>query len=129
LNARSMLPLIDLGFLTLGAVVALLAESSPRKIEMIPVDLASASAGSSQLLDVREPVVVTVTPGAILVGDQPSSLDSLVASINGRDVILQPDRGSDAQDLIVVMSTLTAAGIDVRLAVKPSPATQGGVSR
>lgn len=129
MNARSMLPLIDLGFLTLGAVVALLAESSPRKIEMIPVDLASASAGSSQLLDVREPVVVTVTPGALLVGDQESTLDALVGAINGRDVILQPDKGSDAQDLIGVMSTLTAAGIDVRLAVKPSAAAPSGVSR
>ena len=118
MNARGIIPLIDLGFLPLGAVVALLAESE--FLERLPIDLARAPGGEERSEATPEHVAVTVLVDRVLVDGVLTQPQDLAGLLVGRDVVVRPGAGLDAERLLAVLRELTEAA-SVQIEHDPLP--------
>ena len=117
MNTRGVIPLIDLGFLTLGAVVALLAQSE--FVQRLPIDLAEGPATTNSAT-LGEHAAIDVTPDAVFVDGEAIGLDELLEAVSGRTPIVRPAREVDAERLIAVLARLAEAGLGARLEYAPA---------
>jgi hypothetical protein len=106
-NTRGIIPLIDLGFLTLGAVVALLAESE--FLERLPIDLAQAPGGVERADAPVEHLAVSVTADEVFIDGAAVPLGEVASRIAGRDAVVRPAADIDAARLLVVLRELAGA--------------------
>ncbi len=118
MTLRSMLPLIDLGFLTLGAVVAILSQTT--RIDAMPVDLAEVGPGVTAAVS-DNPPVVTVRADGVFLGDRPIARGELAKLLDPSETVLvRADREAASGRLLSVLAEITAAGVDARLEVDAS---------
>ncbi|MCC5785246.1 MAG: hypothetical protein JJU33_00940 [Phycisphaerales bacterium] len=118
MTLRSMLPLIDLGFLTLGAVVAILSQTT--RIDAMPVDLAEVGPGVTSAVS-DNPPVVTVRADGVFLGDRPIGRGELALLLDPSETVLvRADREAASGRLLGVLAEITAAGVDARLEVETS---------
>lgn len=122
MTLRSMLPLIDLGFLTLGAVVAILSQTT--RIDAMPVDLAEVGPGVTSAVS-DNPPVVTVRADGVFLGDRPIGPGELATLLDPSETVLvRADREAASGRLLSVLAEITAAGVDARLEVEPMGGTR-----
>ncbi len=114
MNARSLIPLIDLGFLTLGAVVALLAQSE--FVERLPIRLAEGP--PVERADVApEHLVIDLTRDGLFIDGEAASLDAAVALVSDHRmaVIVRPERDLPADRLIDTLAAIAPHAAAVHL--------------
>jgi biopolymer transport protein ExbD len=117
-----MIPLIDLVFLTLGAIVALLTQME--LVRSIPVDLARVGAGS-QFVTHGEFDVIAVTHEGVTFNDEPTTLDRLAWLAGGADVVLRVERSLESEAMLRVLAELSRAGSTVRIEVSEKGRPKG----
>jgi hypothetical protein len=112
------IPLIDLGFLSLAAVVAILSQT--RMVRSLPVEVTEINPGIAALL--REDVtVITVSRDGIDVDGRRVERGAIGAAVDGRLALLRVGRDVPTQRLVGVMADLAAAGVEMRIEVEEAP--------
>ena len=124
---------IDLLFILLLSTFVLLSESV--RMQTVDANPAEVEGGGSVVTDAAEAVQVAVLPeGRVLVdGVELADAEAAAAVAPGAWVLLVPGApeagdgaGLDHQRVMEAWSTLRAAGLDVRLGVKPTGGASGG---
>jgi len=123
MNGKTMVPLIDLVFLTLGSILA--AMTQMERVEAIPVAVAQV-AGAGQALQRGEFDVVTVTAQGVTVGKRVVDEANLAAEIAGRRVVLRADRTLPTQRTLAVLARITASASEVTIEVHRDKTQQEG---
>ncbi|MHC4415562.1 MAG: ExbD/TolR family protein [Planctomycetota bacterium] len=112
------IPLIDLAFLSLGAVVAILSQS--HLVRSLPVEVTEVGRGIAVIS--REAVtVITITTDGLYADGRPVALSELADAVNGRLVLLRVDRRVPTETLVGVMSVLAANDVELRIEVEERP--------
>lgn len=115
MQARVFIPLIDLAFLSLGAVVAVLSQT--QLIRSLPVRITEIGAGIAAIS--REQVtVITIAAGGLFIDGQPVALESLGDAVDGPLALVRADRQVPTQRLVEVMGVLAAKGVEIRVEVR-----------
>jgi hypothetical protein len=112
MNTRSIIPLIDLGFLTLGAVVALLAQSE--FIERLPLNLAQAD-GAERTPLLADHASIAISQDELFIDGVAVTLDELPNELNGRTPVVRPEADIDAERLIRLLAVLADFNPTVQL--------------
>jgi biopolymer transport protein ExbD len=120
MNARMLVPLIDLVFLTLGSVLA--AMTQMERVEAIPVQVATVGQGASAVRR-DEPVILAVTAGGLTLGQKPLAAADLASAVAGKRVVLRADKSLPTQRTLAVLAQVIRAGADASLEVQTEPAT------
>ncbi len=116
MDARTIVPLIDLIFLTLGSVLG--AMTQMERIETIPVEVSQVQrAGLS--VQRGDFVVLTVTSDGMTLNGKPITAGELPERIAGKDVVLRAERSLPTEQTLVALSLSVKAGANVSLEVKP----------
>ena len=109
------IPLIDLAFLSLGAVIAILSQAE--LVRSLPVDVTEIDPGIAALS--RDDVtVITITPQDVLVNGQPVRLEAVGDAVDGGLALLRVDRRVPTEILVGVMAQLAAHDVEIRIEVE-----------
>lgn len=114
MQSRVFIPLIDLVFLSLGAIVAILSQT--QLIQSFAVEVTQVGAGIAAITR-QEITVVTVTDQGTFVDGDPVDLGGLAGAVDGRLALLRVDQHVPADVLINVVSVLAADGVELRIEV------------
>lgn len=117
MNARAIVPLIDLVFLTLGTLLVIFTRLE--EVETIPVELAKV--GSGAVANTAPATFVTLAEDGLYVGDRPVDSDALVREVAGRRVILTAAPKVSFSRAIALFSRLKEAECEVSLRVVRDP--------
>jgi biopolymer transport protein ExbD len=123
MNARMMVPLIDLVFLTLGSV--LVAMTQMERVEAIAVDVARVGRGAANVRR-GELNVLSVTPGGVRLGQRVLSPAELPAAVAGKRVVIRADRSMPTQRTLAVLAEVLDAGADASIEVRQTGSPSGG---
>ncbi len=115
MGARSMLPLIDLVFLTLGAILA--AMTQMERVTALPLDVARVGSGAAVVRQGRFSVLSVYNGGMTLDGEL-ISRSQLHVAVAGRQIVLRAERALPTQVLLSVLAEMVRAGADVSLEVE-----------
>jgi biopolymer transport protein ExbD len=122
MRALVFIPLIDLAFLSLGAVVAVLSQA--QLIRSFPVEITEVRRGVAVIT--RESItVIVVTGDGVWVDGQPVELDRLPEAVTGRLAVVRADRLVPAEMLVRVMSILASHDVELRIEVDETPGGAG----
>jgi biopolymer transport protein ExbD len=113
--SKSMLPLIDLVFLTLGSVLG--AMTQMEQVESIPVDVSRVGKGAAVVNRGEFDVVAVTAEGLWHNGQQIDPVD-LPALVTGRRVVLRAEKTIPTQETLDVLSRLSKSGAEVSLEVR-----------
>lgn len=115
MQARIFISLIDLAFLSLAAVIAILSQT--QLVRALPVEVTEIGQGIAVVT--RDKVtVVTVTGDDIIVDGASVTLPELGGAVDGPTAILRVDQAVPAERMIVVMAELAGAGVELRIEVR-----------
>ena len=114
MQGRVSIPLIDLVFLSLGAIVAILSQT--QLIRALPVEVTEVERGIAAIARDRM-AVVTISRDGLFADGEPVGLDELVGVVDGRLALLRVDRRVPAETLVRVMSVLAAGEVELRIEV------------
>ena len=123
MSSHSVVPLIDLVFLTLGSVLA--AMTQMERVQTIPVEIAEVGEGSVAIRRGRFDVVSLTRDGMTFNG-RPVSAGELAAKAAGREIVLRADRALPTQRTLAVLAQLAKAGADVSVQVTGEPQDRAG---
>ena len=115
MQARVFLPLIDLAFLSLGAIVAILSQT--QLIRSLPVEVTEIGRGIA-VITRDEVTVITITRDGLYVDGRDVGLDELGGAVEGRLALVRVDRRVPTERLVTVMSVLAASGVEIRIEVE-----------
>ncbi len=121
MQGRIFISMIDLAFLSLAAVIAILSQT--QLIRALPVEVTEVGQGIAAVSR-DEVTVVTITDDAILVDGEPVSLQELGGAVDGPTVILRVGRMVATEKLIRVMAELAGQGVELRIEVRESSGDQ-----
>ena len=114
---RTIVPLIDLVFLTLGSVLA--AMTQMERVESIPVAVARTTAGCASVRR-GEFDVVAITLEDVRWNGELITYDEIPDRAPGRQVVLRAERSLPTQQTLELLGELIKAGADVSIEVKQS---------
>jgi len=117
---KTILPLIDLVFLTLGSVLG--AMTQMERVESIPVEVAKVGTGSAAVRHGKFEIIALNADGLTLNG-KPAKLDELTGRLAGKEVVLRADRGLPTQRTLAVLGSLAGAGARVAVEVTQTGST------
>ena len=117
MQGRIFISLIDLAFLSLAAVIAILSQT--QLVLALPVEVTEIGQGIA-VVTRDEVTVVTITEEAILVDGEPVRLHDVGAVVDGPTAILRVDRMVPTEKLIRVMAELAEQGVELRIEVRES---------
>ena len=117
MQGRIFISMIDLAFLSLAAVIAILSQT--QLIQALPIEVTEIGQGIAAVTR-DEVTVVTITDEAILVDGEPVSLHELRGAVDGPTVILRVGRMVPTEKLIHVMAELAGQGVELRIEVRES---------
>jgi len=123
MTGKTMVPLIDLVFLTLGSILA--AMTQMERVEAIPVAVAQV-AGSGQAVQRGEFDIVTVTADGVTVGKRVVDEDRLADVIAGRRVVLRAERTLPTQRTLAVLARITETASEVTIEVQRDKTPRDG---
>ena len=109
------IPMIDLAFLSLAAVVAILSQTE--LVESLPVEVTEIGPGIA-VLSREDVTVITITPEGLWVRGRQETLDSIGAAVDGRLALLRVDRNVSTEVLVGVMGELAAHDVELRIEVE-----------
>jgi biopolymer transport protein ExbD len=115
MDARSILPLIDLVFLTLGAILA--AMTQMQRVTALPVELAQVGPGAA-IVRQGDLVIVNLLADGMAIDGVPVTAESMPAMVAGRQVIVRCARSLPSERLLGAVAELVAAGTNVSLEVE-----------
>ena len=118
MHARQFIPLIDLAFLSLGAVVAVLSQT--QLVRSLEIDVSEVPPGVAAI-EREDLAVVSITRDGIRLDGELVSLDALAAAVGPRLALLRVQRDVPTETLVGVMSALAAGGVEIRIEVRPAP--------
>jgi biopolymer transport protein ExbD len=118
MQAKLLIPMIDLAFLSLGAIVALLSQT--QLIHSLPVDVSEVQPGIAAI-ERDDLAVVTVTADGLTLDGTPIDLDALAAGVGERLALLRVERRVPTETLVGVMSALAAGEVEIRIEVETAP--------
>ena len=121
MQARIFISMIDLAFLSLAAVIAILSQT--QLIQALPIEVTEIGQGIAAVTR-DEVTVVTITDDEILVDGLPVSLHELGGAVDGPTVILRVGRMVPTERLIRVMAELAGQGVELRIEVRESSGDQ-----
>jgi biopolymer transport protein ExbD len=110
-----MIPMIDLVFLTLGAIVALLTQME--LIRSIPVSLTRVGQGSS-VVTTGEFDVVTLTAQGLTLNGRSIELDEIARRDSWNEVVFRVDREVHSEEMIGVLAEFAKVEAHVQIEVK-----------
>jgi biopolymer transport protein ExbD len=112
--SKSMVPLIDLVFLTLGSVLA--AMTQMETVEALDIEVARVGTGQA-IVQRGELAVVTVTEAGLTMEGQVIEPDEVAARIGPEKVILRAQRALATERTLQALGDLTQRGLNVVLEV------------
>ena len=115
MQARIFISMIDLAFLSLGAVIAILSQT--QLVRALPVEVTEIGHGIA-VVTRDKMTVVTITANEILVDGEPVTLPEVGGAVDGPTAILRVDRMVPTERLIGVMAQLATAGVELRIEVR-----------
>ncbi len=118
MNASSIVPLIDLVFLTLGSVLGAMTQMS--YVEALPVELARVGNGVA-VVQVGKFEVLSLTNEGLMHKGREVSEDQLGQIFPSGDVVLRTDRSIPAHRMLEVLAELARSGASVSVEVKQAP--------
>ena len=124
MQARIFISMIDLAFLSLAAVIAILSQT--QLIQALPIEVTEVGRGIAAVTR-DEVTVVTITDDAILVDGEPVLLHELGGAVDGPTVILRVGRLVPTEKLIHVMAELAGHGVELRIEVRESSGARRAV--
>ena len=124
MQARIFISMIDLAFLSLAAVIAILSQT--QLIQALPIEVTEIRQGIAAVTR-DEVTVVTITDDEILVDGLPVSLHELGGAVDGPTVILRVGRMVPTERLIRVMAELAGQGVELRIEVRESSGARRAV--
>lgn len=113
--AKSIVPLIDLVFLTLGSVLTVMTQME--RVTAVPVDLTQLGQGSA-VVQRGEFDVLTVTAAGMFLNDQPVTPEQIRSRIPGGAVVLRAERSLPFAEVMVIMAELRTIGCEVTVEVE-----------
>ncbi|MFP4355572.1 MAG: ExbD/TolR family protein [Phycisphaerae bacterium] len=113
--SKSMLPLIDLVFLTLGSVLG--AMTQMEQVESIPVDVSRVGKGAAVVNRGQFDVVAVTAEGLWHNGQKVDPID-LPSRVTGKRVVLRAEKTIPTQQTLDVLARLARSGADVSLEVR-----------
>ncbi len=115
MQARIFISLIDLAFLSLAAVIAILSQT--QIVRALPVQITRIASGIAVVT--RDDVtVVTITTDGLFVDGEPVTLAELGGVVDGPTAILRVDRTVPTERLIRVMGELAGDNVELRIEVE-----------
>ena len=117
MQGRIFISMIDLAFLSLAAVIAILSQT--QLIQALPIEVTEIGQGIAAVTR-DEVTVVTITDDEILVDGEPVSLHELGGAVDGPMAILRVGRMVPTERLIRVMAELAGRGVELRIEVRES---------
>lgn len=123
MESRTMLPLIDKVFLSLGALLAIMAQME--LIKSIPVEIAEVGTGAA-VIQQGELSILSLTSEGMTLDGVPVSRSELVQDIAGRRLVLRADKDMPTQETFELLAELVRAGADVSVEVRERHKTHGG---
>lgn len=123
MTGKTMVPLIDLVFLTLGSILA--AMTQMERVEALPVAVAEVS-GSAARLQRGTFDVVTVTAHGVRVGDRVVAEEDLAGEIANRRVVLRAAGGLPTERTLAVLARIADVASEVSIEVRPARPTRDG---
>jgi biopolymer transport protein ExbD len=118
---KAIVPLIDLVFLTLGSVLAMMTQME--RVTAMPVTLAEVGTGSA-VVQRGDFDVLTVSAEGLSLNGEPVALEKVASRLAGKRVILRADRALPVERAWRVMAELHKAGCEVAAEVREEPHDQ-----
>ncbi len=115
MHARQFIPLIDLAFLSLGAVVAVLSQT--QLVRSLEIDVSRVPPGVAAI-ERENLAVVSITQDGLQLDGAPITLDQLAGAVGPRLALLRVERNVPTETLVGVMSALAAGGVEIRIEVR-----------
>ena len=117
MTGKTMVPLIDLVFLTLGSILA--AMTQMERVEALPIAVAEVGGGAAKVQRGTFEVV-TVTADGLRVGDRAVDEDRLADEVAGRRVVLRAARSLPTQRTLEVLARIAEVASEVTIEVRPA---------
>ncbi len=115
MGPRHMLPLLDLVFLTLGAIVA--AMTQMERVTTLPVELARIGPGAAVVTQGDLLVITVDQDGAIALDGVPIAEQQIGVSVRNRTVVVRADRRLPSETLLKILAELSRADAEVSVQV------------
>ena len=115
MSPRSMLPLVDLVFLTLGVIVATMTQM--QHVTTLSVELAEVGPDAAEVRTDPIDVIALAHDGTMSIDGSVIDDDQLCDRINDASVVLRADRRLHVERLFEVLAELRRCGIDVSVEV------------
>ena len=113
MGARSIVPLIDLVFLTLGAILA--AMTQMERVTALPVDVAQVGPGAAMIWQ-GDFSVLSLRADGMAIDGQP--IETIPATVAGRQIVVRAERTLETQTLLEALAELVRLGAEVSLEVE-----------
>ena len=123
MTGRTMVPLIDLVFLTLGSILA--AMTQMERVEAIPVAVAEVS-GAAARLQRGQFDVVTVTADGVTVGGRAVAQEDLAGEVADRRVVLRAARDLPTERTLGVLAIIAEVASEVSVEVRGAREAKDG---
>jgi len=116
MTGKTMVPLIDLVFLTLGSVLA--AMTQMERVEALAVAVAEVGGGAASVQR-GQFEVVTVTADGVTLGETPVDEARLADEVAGKRIVLRAARDLPTERTLAILARVTASASDVSIEVRP----------
>jgi biopolymer transport protein ExbD len=114
MKTEILLPLLDIVFLSMGAVLAFMTQME--RVPALDIELARVGSGAA-VVQHGDFVAVSVTETEIYVDGRSVARENLAGQVSGRRCVLRAGRQVNTQRTLEVLSDLIRAGSDVALQV------------
>ncbi|NOX55364.1 MAG: biopolymer transporter ExbD [Planctomycetes bacterium] len=118
---KAIVPLIDLVFLTLGSVLAMMTQME--RVTAMPVSLAEVGQGSA-VVQHGKFEVLTVSAEGLSLNGKSVTIDQIEERLAGKRVVLRADRKLPVERVWRVMARLHKAGGEVAAEIREEPSTE-----
>lgn len=126
MQAKALLPLIDLVLLSFGAILACMTEME--RVEYVPVELAQVGRGAVAVKH-GDFDVITASSAGLFLNAEPVTREELPGRLRDREVVLRAAGDVPTEMTLGLTSDLIELGIDVSLGVEGETGLQNTSGR
>ncbi len=120
MNAKAMVPFIDIVFLTLGSLLGVMIEM--RRVDALNIDISEVGRGGSVVTS-RETRIVALTADGLHLDGTLVTPDILDEQLGGANVVLRADRTLSTETTLDTLATLSdvCAAVAVEVSHNAAP--------
>lgn len=115
----ALLPLIDLVFLALGALLAGMTQMEI--VRALPVELAQVGRGTTPIRQDSFDVLTLVAPGQMMLNGRVVQQDDLGTRLEHQHVVVRAHKKLPTEDVVKALAVLSQASVEVSLEVAEEP--------